>query len=58
MGRLTRTNSGHENIVIKKSGNFCVTVFNDHLGTFKDVEMAIKIRDDYRKKHGLRPAKY
>jgi len=58
MGRLTQTNSGHENIRTMKSGNYRVVIFTEHLCTFKDIEMAIMVRDAYRVKHGLRPAKY
>lgn len=58
MARLTKQNSGHENIRTMKSGNHRVTIFTDHLGTFKDINIAIKVRDDYREKNNLRPAKY
>lgn len=56
MARLQ--NSGHENIRTMKSGNYRVVIFTEHLGTFKDIKMAIMVRDAYRVKHGLRPAKY
>lgn len=58
MGRLTKQNSGHENIRTMKSGNHRVTIFTEHLGTFKDINIAIKVRDEYRVKHALRTAKY
>jgi hypothetical protein len=58
MARLTKQNSGHENIRTMKSGNHRVIIFTDHLGTFKDINIAIKVRDEYRVKHALRPAKY
>jgi len=58
MARLTKQNSGHENIRTMKSGNYRVVIFTEHLGTFKDIKMAIMVRDAYRVKHGLRQAKY
>ncbi len=46
------------NIWITPSGNYRVLVFTDYLGTFKDVDKAVKVRDQYRIKNNLPAAAY
>jgi len=52
------TKTVHENIRLMKSGHYRVCVLTDYLGTFHDLSVAIKVRDEYRKKEDLPPAKY
>ena len=49
--------SGLQNIKITPEGSYCVFVISDYLGTFKDRDLAIKRRDEYRAKHNLPKAK-
>ena len=48
--------SGLQNIKITPEGSYCVFVISDYLGTFKDRDLAIKVRDEYRVKHGMKEA--
>ena len=48
--------SGLQNIKITPEGSGSVTVKVNYLGTFKKLDMAIKVRDEYRKKHGMSEA--
>ena len=48
--------SGLQNIKITPFGNYAVFVTSVYLGTFKDRDLAIKRRDEYREKHGLTKA--
>jgi len=45
--------SGLQNIKITPFGNYAVFVKSVYLGTFKDRNIAIKRRDEYRAKHGM-----
>ena len=49
--------SGLQNIKITPFGNYAVFVASVYLGTFKDRDIAIKRRDEYRAKHNLQKAK-
>jgi len=48
--------SGLLNIKITPFGNYAVFVASVYLGTFKDRDIAIKRRDEYRAKHGMSEA--
>ncbi len=45
--------SGLQNIKITPEGSGCVTVKGNYLGTFKKLDLAIKVRNEYRAKHGM-----
>lgn len=49
--------SGLQNIKITPHGCYAVFVVSDYIGTFKDRDIAIKRRDEYRAKHNLQKAK-
>ena len=49
--------SGLQNIKITPFGNYAVFVASVYLGTFKDRDIAIKRRDEYRAKLNLQKAK-
>jgi len=49
--------SGLLNIKITPFGNYAVFVASVYLGTFKDRDIAIKRRDEYRAKNNLPKAK-
>ena len=48
--------SGLQNIKITPEGSHAVQVKNAYLGTFKDRDQAINVRDEYRAKHGMKEA--
>ena len=48
--------SGLQNIKITPFGNYAVFVKSVYLGTFKDRNIAIERRDEYRAKHGMSEA--
>lgn len=47
--------SGYRNIKLTQQGTFSVTVKDDYIGTFKDINYALKIRDEERKKRRMKP---
>lgn len=47
--------SGLKNIKITPEGSYAVFVSSDYLGTFKDKDKAIKVRDEYRAKNNMTP---
>ena len=52
------SNAGHQDIWMTKYKTFSVTIIGENIGTFKDIEKAIKARDDFRKENNLPAAKY
>ena len=48
--------SGLQNIKITPEGSYVVLVREDYLGAFRDRDIAIKARNEYRKKHGMSEA--
>ncbi len=49
--------SGLQNIKITPEGSYAVLVRFDYLGAFRDRNLALKVRDEYRAKHNMQKAK-
>ena len=47
--------SGMRNIQITLEGSYSVTVKGKYLGAFRDINLAIAVRDNERAKHNMKP---
>ena len=47
--------SGMRNIKITPEGSYSVTVKGKYLGAFRDINLAIAVRDNERAKHNMKP---